>query len=107
MIIITHDIGVIANIADRVAVMYDGSVVETGVVHKILTTPEHNYTKSLIAAVPRGDMKLDRFSSIDYIEGGHKEHKRINLESHWLGRKLKQDSSEVAISIEGLIISTS
>ena len=102
VIIITHDIGVIANIADRVAVMYDGSVVETGEVRKILTTPEHEYTKSLIAAVPRGDMKLDRFSSVDYIEGGQEEHKRIDLDSHWLGRKLNQGSSEVAISIEGL-----
>ena len=52
VIIITHDIGVIANIADRVAVMYGGSVVETGKVHQILTAPEHEYTKSLIAAVP-------------------------------------------------------
>ena len=102
VIIITHDIGVIANIADRVAVMYDGSVVETGEVRKILTTPEHEYTKSLIAAVPRGDMKLDRFSSVDYIEGGQEEHKRIDLDSHWLGRKLNQGSSKVAISIEGL-----
>ena len=102
VIIITHDIGVIANIADRVAVMYDGSVVETGEVRKILTTPEHEYTKSLIAAVPRGDMKLDRFSSVDYIEGGQEEHKRIDLDSHWLGRKLNQGSSEVAISIEAV-----
>ena len=102
VIIITHDIGVIANIADRVAVMYDGSLVESGNVRKILTNPEHDYTKSLIAAVPRGDMKLTRFNSIDYIEGGQEEHKRIKLEQHWLGEKLNQNSSDIAVSVEGL-----
>ena len=63
-----HDIGVIANIADRVAVMYGGSVVETGKVHQILTAPEHEYTKSLIAAVPRGDIKFERLSLIHISE---------------------------------------
>ena len=70
VIIVTHDIGVIANIADRVAVMYNGAVVETGEVRQILTAPTHEYTQSLIAAVPRGDLKVDRFTSVDYIEGG-------------------------------------
>ena len=45
VIIVTHDIGVIANIADRVAVMYNGAVVETGSVRQILTRPDHEYTK--------------------------------------------------------------
>ena len=83
VIIITHDIGVIANIADRVAVMYGGSVVETGKVHQILTAPEHEYTKSLIAAVPRGDIKFERFKSVDYIEGGRQAYKSIDVEQHW------------------------
>ena len=51
VIIITHDIGVIANIADRVTVMYHGSIVETGLVRQVLLSPKHDYTKSLIAAV--------------------------------------------------------
>ena len=102
VIIITHDIGVIANIADRVSVMYNGSIVETGEVRQILTKPTHKYTKSLIAAVPRGDRKVERFKSIDYIEGGTQSHKRINLEKHWLGKKLGQNSSNIAISVNGL-----
>ena len=69
VIIITHDIGVIANIADRVTVMYNGSIVETGLVRQVLLSPKHDYTKSLIAAVPRSDVKLKRFQSIDFIEG--------------------------------------
>ena len=102
VIIITHDIGVIANIADRVSVMYNGSIVETGEVRQILTKPTHKYTKSLIAAVPRGNRKVERFKSIDYIEGGTQSHKRINLEKHWLGKKLGQNFSNIAISVNGL-----
>jgi len=102
VIIITHDIGVIANIADRVSVMYNGSIVETGEVRQILTKPTHKYTRSLIAAVPRGNRKVERFKSIDYIEGGTHSHKRINLEKHWLGEKLGQNSSNIAISVNGL-----
>ena len=102
VIIITHDIGVIANIADRVSVMYNGSIVETGKVRQILTKPTHKYTRSLIAAVPRGNRKVERFKSIDYIEGGSQSHKRINLEKHWLGKKLGQNFSNIAISVNGL-----
>ena len=102
VIIITHDIGVIANIADRVSVMYNGSIVETGEVRQILTKPIHTYTKSLIAAVPNGNTKVERFKSIDYIEGGNQSHKRINLEKHWLGEKLGQVSSKIAISVNAL-----
>lgn len=85
VVIVTHDIGVIANIADRVAVMYRGEVVETGAVAQILGAPRHDYTKSLIAAVPRANRRLERFASIDYIEGGSKPFARIDVQKHWLG----------------------
>ena len=102
VIIITHDIGVISNIAHRVAVMFNGSVVETGDVKKILSSPDHEYTKSLIAAVPSGKVKVDRFTSIDYIEGGAKTQKRIDVKEHWLGERLVDTKSEIAISVEDL-----
>ena len=102
VIIVTHDIGVIANIADRVAVMYNGAVVETGPVRQILTAPTHEYTQSLIAAVPRGDLKVDRFTSVDYIEGGAQTQRRINLDSHWLGEMVQAKPLGDAITIDGL-----
>jgi peptide/nickel transport system ATP-binding protein len=52
LLLITHDFGVIAEMADRVAVMYRGTLVETGPVRQILKTPAHEYTRSLLAAVP-------------------------------------------------------
>ncbi len=102
VIIITHDIGVIANISDRVTVMFNGQAVESGDVKQILTNPKHEYTKSLIAAVPRGDRKVERFKSIDYIEGGAQTQRRIDLDQHWLGKKFTQHFSDTAISINNL-----
>jgi peptide/nickel transport system ATP-binding protein len=102
VIVITHDIGVIANIADRVTVMYNGTIVETGKVRQVLSNPKHDYTKSLIAAVPRSDMKLKRFKSLDFIDGNTQDHQRINLNTHWLGEKLDQKKSKNAIEIVDL-----
>ncbi|MCS5825684.1 ATP-binding cassette domain-containing protein [Klebsiella pneumoniae subsp. pneumoniae] len=53
VIFITHDMGVVADIADRVLVMYRGEAVETGSVEEIFRSPQHPYTQSLLAAVPR------------------------------------------------------
>ncbi|MFP2515191.1 glutathione ABC transporter ATP-binding protein GsiA [Buttiauxella agrestis] len=53
VIFITHDMGVVADIADRVLVMYRGQAVETGTVEQIFSSPVHPYTKTLLAAVPR------------------------------------------------------
>lgn len=59
MIFITHDLGVIAQVARDVAVMYLGTIVERGPVAEVLKNPAHPYTKGLIAAIPRLD-KLER-----------------------------------------------
>jgi len=56
ILFITHDLGVIAQTADRVAVMYLGRLVETGGVRQVLRTPLHPYTKGLLAALPSLDM---------------------------------------------------
>ena len=55
IILITHDFGVVAEMAHRVAVMYAGQIVEIGSVHDILKTPRHPYTRSLLRAMPNAD----------------------------------------------------
>ena len=105
VIIVTHDIGVIVNVADRVAVMYRGKVVETGNVSQVTEEPKHEYTQSLIAAVPRSDRKLHRFSSVDYIEGINTPFKRINIQEHWLGESVHKMGAEAAIDVRDLRLS--
>ena len=52
LLLITHDLGVIAEVCDRVVVMYGGQIVETGTTEEILTRPEHPYTQGLLASLP-------------------------------------------------------
>ncbi|MQA10297.1 MAG: ATP-binding cassette domain-containing protein [Pseudonocardiaceae bacterium] len=58
-LVITHDLGLAWNIADRVAVMYRGELVEVGTVEDVLLDPRHEYTRSLLAAVPGGTHRAE------------------------------------------------
>ncbi|WP_317179434.1 glutathione ABC transporter ATP-binding protein GsiA [Lelliottia amnigena] len=78
VIFITHDMGVVADIADRVLVMYQGEAVETGSVEQIFHAPQHPYTKALLAAVPRlgamnGSDLPRRFPLISMNDPQHQE----------------------------------
>jgi peptide/nickel transport system ATP-binding protein len=69
MIFITHDLGVIAEIADTVAVMYQGKIVESGDVWQIFSNPQHPYTKSLLACRPRLDEHRQYLPTVsDFME---------------------------------------
>ncbi|WP_328331061.1 MULTISPECIES: ABC transporter ATP-binding protein [unclassified Streptomyces] len=57
LILITHDLGVVADVADKIAVMYAGRIVETSPVHQIYEAPAHPYTKGLLESIPRLDQK--------------------------------------------------
>ena len=70
VILITHNMGVIADVTDRVSVMYRGRLVESGPTAEVLGRPTHPYTKSLIGAVPRPDVRAPRFPTIGYLEDG-------------------------------------
>ncbi len=65
IILITHDLGVVASMADRVAVMYAGKIVETGTAEDIFYHPSHPYTKALLKSLPKTDMdRSERLVSI-------------------------------------------
>jgi len=67
IILITHDLGIVADMSDRVIVMYAGQIVEQGLVDEIYKDPKHPYTRKLLASVPRLDM--DRAERLHSIEG--------------------------------------
>jgi oligopeptide/dipeptide ABC transporter ATP-binding protein len=64
MLFITHNLGVVAQIADRVAVMYAGQIVEQAPVHAIFARPAHPYTQALFAAIPRMDADAQDLTAI-------------------------------------------
>ncbi|MBD0267408.1 MAG: ABC transporter ATP-binding protein [Cyanobacteria bacterium Co-bin8] len=69
LIFITHDLGIIAEIADQVAVMYQGKIVEAGPVWEIFSNPQHPYTKGLLACRPKPDQRLRRLPTVaDFME---------------------------------------
>ena len=59
ILFVTHDLGVVAKICDRVTVLHGGRVLETGATRRIVEAPEHDYTRALIAATPRHDRPGD------------------------------------------------
>ncbi|WP_306770110.1 ABC transporter ATP-binding protein [Mycobacterium sp. KBS0706] len=67
IVLITHDLGVIAGLADRVMVMYAGNVIETGSVRDIFYTPQHPYTEGLLQSMPR--LNSDRHAELPSIGG--------------------------------------
>jgi oligopeptide transport system ATP-binding protein len=64
VILITHDLGVVADVADRIAVMYAGRIVEHADVHAIYKAPAHPYTKGLLESIPRLDTKGTELATI-------------------------------------------
>jgi oligopeptide transport system ATP-binding protein len=64
LILITHDLGVVAQVADRVAVMYAGRIVETATIDDLYARPAHPYTEGLIASIPRLEQKGHRLTPI-------------------------------------------
>jgi oligopeptide transport system ATP-binding protein len=64
LILITHDLGVVADVADRIAVMYAGRLVETADVHDLYAAPAHPYTRGLLDSIPRLDQKGQTLSAI-------------------------------------------
>ena len=81
ILFITHDLGVIAEIADAVAVMYQGKMVEYGDVLEVFEKPRHPYTKGLLACRPRLESKYRRLPTVDdfmeEVEGHGDEPPRI------------------------------
>lgn len=86
VILVTHDMGVIAETADRVAVMYRGTLIEVGETAQIINAPKEDYTQSLIAAVPPSNKKIHRFPKVAIAESDGNALQNFDLKNHWLGK---------------------
>ncbi|WP_223588198.1 ABC transporter ATP-binding protein [Neobacillus bataviensis] len=64
LLLITHDLGVVAQVCDRVAIMYAGEIVEIGTVEEVFESPKHPYTIGLFRSIPTLDEKVDRLKPI-------------------------------------------
>jgi oligopeptide/dipeptide ABC transporter ATP-binding protein len=64
MMLVTHDLGVVAETCDRIVVMYAGQIVETGTVHEVFRDPRHPYTKGLLASLPDATRRGRRLTPI-------------------------------------------
>ena len=74
LILITHDLGVVADVADRIAVMYAGRIVEQADVFELYAQPAHPYTKGLLDSIPRLDQKGETLSAIGGLPPNLIEH---------------------------------
>jgi len=90
VILITHDMGVIAETTNRVAVMKDGDLVEIGPTKEVLTKPKEIYTRSLVSSVPPTNKKISRFK---IIEKENKSQSDTNIKI--LNRWIKQEINNV------------
>ncbi len=107
VLFITHDLGVIAEIADRIIVMFDGGIVEQGTVWDVFSDPKHPYTKGLLACRPRLDLRMKRLPTVsDFIShefpiadesmGGTKEYRKADK----LDQKYKSVGEAILLNVE-------
>ncbi len=81
VLLITHDLGVVANVADEVVVMYHGQIMESGMIEDIYRNPSHPYLKALMKAIPHFDMKPDeRLIPVRHIESSVGELLRMDVD---------------------------
>ncbi len=106
LIFISHDLSVVAEVADRILVMYNGKIVEEGNVFNIFNHPEHPYTKGLLACRPRLDIKMKRLPTVnDFLseaENGHKnDFKKYNSigEALLLNAELKKETVQKRLDV--------
>ena len=95
VILITHDMGVIAETTDRVAVMKNGDLVEIGLTKQVLVEPKEKYTKSLVSSVPKTNKKISRFTIIEK-ENVNNQNNNIKILNRW-SKKIIVDQNLIEI----------
>jgi peptide/nickel transport system ATP-binding protein len=103
VIFITHDLGVVSEIADKIAVMYKGKIVETNSRKEIFVNPQHPYTKGLLACRPVFHQKGERLPVVsDFLEEKKTEIKSSNEKKEV--RNIENDKSETLLHVKNLSV---
>ena len=109
IILITHDIGVIAQVSDQVTVLRHGQVVESGTTPQVLGSPQQPYTQGLMASVPRLQERMHRFPMMVAVESDHQidttsgsvpEGVSAEYAGTWLQERPSQARSQAAMSLD-------
>ena len=101
MILVTHDMGVIAENADRVAVMYRGNLVEMGDKAQVLGAPRHDYTRSLLSAVPRADIRMPRLAQVGHSDARAEAKARATATTAWVETR-HVPAENIALRLDGV-----
>jgi peptide/nickel transport system ATP-binding protein len=97
ILFITHDLSLVADVADEIAVMYKGELVEKGAAKVVLANPQHNYTKALLACMPSPKSKGKRLSVIDdFMKENNATIKNVKPEA------IIQPSEDIVLKVENL-----
>jgi peptide/nickel transport system ATP-binding protein len=102
VMLVTHNMGVVAETAETVTVMLRGKAVEQGPVAKVLADPQHAYTRGLLAAVPRFDRRMTRFSTVTDTDDGRADLARATISARKPARLA--DGSGPLLSVENLTV---
>ena len=109
VIFITHDLGVVADIADKILVMYKGEIVEQGLSKNILQSPQHPYTKALLACRPAANTKGKRLPVVsDFLEQAKDGQQAISNQQQViekLQRSTNNDQRTTILEVQNLTVS--
>lgn len=105
VIFITHDLGIVAEIADKVMVMYKGKIVEQGNTKEVLLNPQHLYTQALLACRPANHRKGERLPVIaDFLENNKSFHENKTMITEKENNPAANETKEIIVRIEDLKI---
>jgi peptide/nickel transport system ATP-binding protein len=103
VILITHDLGIVADIADKIVVMYKGEIVEQGITKDVLQFPQHPYTKALLACRPAGKLKENRLPVVsDFIRVESEKQKTESLKQVKFVPLTNNEQPSIVLKLENL-----
>lgn len=108
VLLITHDLGVVADIADKIVVMYKGEIVEQGNAKELLLHPQHPYTKALLACRPAGKAKGERLPVVSDFIGEESEKQKAESIKHkaeslkLIAENQEHTAGDIVLKVENL-----